>query len=256
MILTKNNGVWTDAEDGNFKIKIEDSWVDVQEGLVKVGGVWKQFYPKPSAVLSDTTYYIPKPTENEYYTYTIPERVYNITVSAVGGGGAQGSYHDSGYTTYVFPGGVGGGGVVDLAVNPGDILKIYVGKGGGVASNWGVGSSATDTKVYYNNSLLLTASKGGSAGTQSLGTNGTFTNDLGTLISTSTATLGSSQGADDNYIDSTSIDRFNIWSFVDYDDTTFPESKGGAITQKPDYHFTNWNRAGLTSYDGWVSISF
>ena len=93
------------------------------------------------------------------YTWTVPAGVTSIQVSAIGGGGGGGGGCCSSTPT------VGGSGALvssTLAVQPGDVLTIYVGGGGG-ATNEGSGGGGL-TYVGDGPTNFVIAGGGGGAG--------------------------------------------------------------------------------------------
>ncbi len=81
---------------------------------------------------------------NTYQTWTVPSCVNTITIKAWGAGGGGGGY-DHCWGSGV--GGHGGGGAyttTSISVNPGDVLRIYVGQRGerGVDQSTGIGAGA------------------------------------------------------------------------------------------------------------------
>lgn len=61
---------------------------------------------------------------NVQHTWTVPDRVYSIAVMAIGGGGGDNTYRSS------QSGSGGSAGIALRDVVPGDVLTIYVGRGG------------------------------------------------------------------------------------------------------------------------------
>ena len=83
-----------------------------------------------------------------YQTWTVPNNVYSIDVTAIGGGGGMGSTDG---------GGNGCETSTTLSVNPADTINIFIGGGGGICSGGG-------STTISNNSTILVISGGGVVG--------------------------------------------------------------------------------------------
>ena len=96
------------------------------------------------------------------HTFTVPSGVYELSIDAVGGGGAGYGTHDGDYGRFAYIGGTGAGVTdVKLSVTPGSTVNIIVGSGGGYGYHWTtVGGEGTNTTLSYNGSLIFTCGHG------------------------------------------------------------------------------------------------
>jgi len=96
------------------------------------------------------------------HTFIVPSGVYELSIDAVGGGGAGYGTHDGDYGRFAFIGGTGAGVTdVKLSVTPGSTVNIIVGSGGGYGYHWTtVGGEGTNTTLSYNGSLIFTCGHG------------------------------------------------------------------------------------------------
>ena len=120
----------------NPNVLISGIWTNVKAGYVKIGGLWRQFYPGAGTAAMST----PGITK-----WTVPPGIHSITVNLTGGGGGGGG------STQIGAGDAGGGGGssgthdnVVLPVVPGEILTIKVGGAGAGAALVGDTSQAPD----------------------------------------------------------------------------------------------------------------
>jgi hypothetical protein len=136
-IQIKDAGVWKSAIE--VFVKNASIWKPVKEAWIKDAGTWKRFWP-PVAIGSQGA------TFTTSGSFTVPTGIYNISVTAYGGGGGAGNATWSGYYGSFF-GGAGGGrnGAITtnstLAVTPGQVITYTVGAGGSQAQGTGNGAS-------------------------------------------------------------------------------------------------------------------
>ena len=100
------------------------------------------------------------------YLFTVPAGVVNLMFSAVGAGGATGTFDGGSHNHYGLPGSPGGGLIQTIySVTSGEVLTLIVGKGGGASpSEWGTGATGTPTLVKRSNgTTLFTCNQGGDA---------------------------------------------------------------------------------------------
>jgi hypothetical protein len=140
--------------------------------------------PKCISIQTPTNSVVFNYVSNAYQTWTVPNGVYCIRIKAWGaGGGGGGSDACSGGGV----GGNGGGGAYSSAtvnVNPGDVLWIYVGEGGGNgiygtnapggAGGWGYGSGGSGGN---SGGTDFSGSGGGGGGSSAV-----INNTAGTLL--------------------------------------------------------------------------
>jgi hypothetical protein len=98
------------------------------------------------------------------YTWTVPAGVTSIQVVAIGGGGAGGDGNSTG--------GNGAEVTSTLAVQPGDVLAIYVGGGGTVTGEGGGGGGLTYVGDGASNFVIAGGGGGGAGGPCCTGGNG------------------------------------------------------------------------------------
>ena len=156
-------------------VKQSGSWERIQETHIKDGGTWKNSDQSVSIKDGVTWRQVYDNGSQEYTTagsssFTIPEGVHTLKVSAcgAGGGGGGGYYNVSGQ-------GGGGGGYVKeafVAVTPGTSLSVTVGSGGAGdlldypgSSTDGYGGNGTATTITGTGvSITLNGGNGGSGG--------------------------------------------------------------------------------------------
>jgi hypothetical protein len=104
-------------------------------------------------------------------SFTVPNGVKAMIVTAYGGGGGGGAayQHATSTTQRFMTGGSGGGGAIQstmmAAVTAGDVWTVTVGSGGaGAASNGGNGSAGTDTTLVNGGTTYRWAGAGGGSG--------------------------------------------------------------------------------------------
>ena len=108
------------------------------------------------------------------YSYTVPDGVYKIYITACGAGGGGSGAAESQYADIQYGGGGGGGGQAisnyERFVSPGDVIQITVGQGGAgginadadAPQNVGNGGDGRDTII--GDFLTLKGGKGGTFG--------------------------------------------------------------------------------------------
>ena len=118
--------------------------------------------------LGNPNYYLPNRATTTRaggsYSYTVPNEVTSIKIYAVGGGGGSwGAHNGSGsYCQTAWAGGVGGGVILTLPVQSGDIISGVFGDAGGAGYySGGTGGPGSATTVYKNGALVATCNPGG-----------------------------------------------------------------------------------------------
>lgn len=108
-------------------------------------------------------YQICRYTGSGNYTFTVPDGVTEMTITAVGGGGGFGSIDHSHWNGY---GGGGGGGVVKtVSVYPGQVISFSIGSGGNSIGGWGNGATGGNGNTSSVSAFGISAS-GGRGGAQ------------------------------------------------------------------------------------------
>ena len=159
MIFTRRPGLQIKNPNGS------GNWVIVQNSYVKTAS--------QSVTLSQTD----APGTVSFNsvgvsTFTVPQNVYSLTISASGGGGGGGGA-DGGSN---YNGGGGGGGGADIisqtfAVTPGQVLDITVGAGGGGGGGpYGTGGTGQATTVTGTGISFSAAGGAGGTGGSNSGT--------------------------------------------------------------------------------------
>ena len=164
-VFVKYNTFWKSPK--NIYVNDSGAWKEVKKVWLKSGGVWKECVPASGS--HEFT---------EDGSFTVPQGVHHLYVSAIGGGGSAGNVVDGGRNDDF--GGAGGGSsgqmVKDylIEVYPGETINVTIGQAGGRASSardsTNVGGSGGNTqfsaggKLYY-----LLGGKGGKGGVGSAG---------------------------------------------------------------------------------------
>lgn len=154
------------------------SWAEVKHALNSTLGT-DEFYALDKLInirlsqfnsFQNTTY-----NEPGNYTYTVPDGIYMIYVSAAAGGGGGGgcNYNSGGY------GGGGGGGAAvfnrAIFVEPGEQISITVGAGGAGGEYVGSGTGETGANggnTIFGSYFTLLGGKGGTGASGTKGGNG------------------------------------------------------------------------------------
>ena len=189
------------------------------------------------------------------YSWTVPNGVSLLTISAAGGGGGSYGYHDGGYCQGTWAGGPGGGVEnLQIPVTPGDVISgVYGSAGGSGFYNGGTGIPGTATTILKNGSLVATCGPGGQASTRPPAV-GTTTIQPGY---TGTATTGTAQttwlvGCDGTY---PFDNHYDPWSWV-LGGSYAQSSLGTVATEAPALLGLNYQRAGMPQVCGWVYITY
>lgn len=234
-------------------VKDSGTWKTVKQIWVKDGGSWQMAYPESTGtvVYGDQTVNTSTGTRSgASYSWTVPNGITSITISASGGGGPGYAYHDGGYCQHAFSGGAGGGlSNLVLTVEPGDVISgVYGDAGGKGYYNGGTGGAASATTILKNGSAVATCGAGGSRG--SVGTT-TIYQGSGTAT-TGSGGGGELTGCDGGYPPG---DHYDPWSWVL--GGSYPQSVLGYVaTEAPSAMGTNYQRAGMPQVCGWVSITW
>ena len=130
------------------------NWKSVQKVYYKtpVAGVLSNVYTKTFSTVNVTT--APKPTTTfdtpGIHTFTVPDGVTKLDLTALGGGGGGGGGNDYGGASGASGSLIAG----TLSVTPGDIITVDVGGGGGygyeASSSSGIGGAGGSSTLGYN----------------------------------------------------------------------------------------------------------
>lgn len=256
----KDSGTWKPVN--SVYVKDSDSWKLCTDVLVKDAGVWKSvlysagFYDfvGHSGTRNNTT----SAGASYPFSFTIPIGIFQVTINAVGGGGAAVAYHDGGYGQHAWVGKPGGGiSNLIIQVTPGDVISGNVGGGGGSGfyngtDNFGTGGAAADTTIYYNGTLVSTCGAGGTI----FGTLGSTTLNSGngarSIPWTGTAVQGTAPSTRFDGSDSGPVGSYNPWDYIDYG--LYPQN--AATIGLPAITRVDNTRYGLGQYPGWVKITY
>lgn len=255
-IKVKNAGTWANAN--LIWVKSGGVWKQCQDLYVKNAGVWRSaLYAPGSVAYGDPTVNTSTGTRSGgSYSWIVPIGVKSITVRAVGGGGPGYAYHDGGYCQHAWAGSPGGGALITLSVNPGDVISgVYGNAGGKGYYNGGQGGPGSASTVYKNGTLVATcgAGGGGSGTPGALGTATIAPGFTGTTY-TGTAQSGWLNACDGSY---PSGDHYDPWSWVLGGSSSYPQSVLGTVAIAPPSSLgANYQRAGMPQVCGWVSITW
>lgn len=149
-VYVKDSGSWSAAKE--VFVKDGGVWNSAKAIYVKDAGSWVQIFPSSGS----QTY-----TTAGTYSFTVPNGIYTLTASIVGGGGGGGGFRGNGDN---HAGGAGGSGGFytgsTISVTPGETLTLVVGAGGGSAS------------FEFNGGFICTGTAYGTSGTYWNGTAG------------------------------------------------------------------------------------
>lgn len=182
------------------------------------------------------------------YSYTVPQGVYRIYISAIGGGSATYGVHDGGHCQYSYPGGCGGAVQnIAVAVTPGGIFNFTVGtKGGSGFYNGGTGAAGTSTIVSYNGTTVVTCAQGSQPTAM---TQGLVSINTGNPLVSGGALITSSAGATTSGCDGSPYNTYDCYSYAVYYNNYAVLGSFAATVN------TNAPHAGKCRFDGIVQIA-